>query len=530
MPLNMANQIVQPTAHASPGWVDHLVNFGITIWNNHPVTAASAAFWIQIGVAIWLLTASRGLWSRAGGLVSAAWGLGVWIFGESFGGLFAPGYSWLFGAPGAVLLYAIVGVFLALPDQVWTNARLGLWTLRTVGAFTLIMGIVQAWPGRGFWQGQSHPSSAPGTLTGMVQSMAQTSQPHLFSSPVRNFAQFDASHGWGVNLFAVVVLIVLGLAFVGATVRDQRVRTGFGRLPLLAFVVIFGVICVADWILVQDLGFFGGLGTDPNSMVPFIVFVSGSYLWVAHPATALENIATFRLARSLPTLSALRSYVGLQPNQSLRSFAAGGALFITVFGAIPVGVAAFNPMADSIISQAVDGTPAAEVRPAPNFTFINELNHRVSLTQFKGKTVVLTFLDPVCISDCPIIGQEIRQTDLLLGAAASQVEFVAINANPLYRSTAYTTAFSTQEGLNSFTNWQFLTGSLPSLQSIWTQYGVTVSYYGPGSMIAHNDIMYVIGSDGQIHYIINSDPGSGTRVTESSFENTLLSTINAVKG
>jgi hypothetical protein len=60
--------------------------------------------WIQVGIGLWLLVAVRGWWSRGAGLASVAWGLMVWIWGESFGGIFAPGLSWLTGAPGAVLL------------------------------------------------------------------------------------------------------------------------------------------------------------------------------------------------------------------------------------------------------------------------------------------------------------------------------------------------------------------------------------------------------------------------------------------
>ena len=38
------------------------------------------------------------------------------------------------------------------------------------------------------------------------------------------------------------------------------------------------VFCLADWVLVQDFGFLGGLGTDPNSMIPLIVLFSAGYL------------------------------------------------------------------------------------------------------------------------------------------------------------------------------------------------------------------------------------------------------------
>ena len=63
--------------------------------------------------------------------------------------------------------------------------------------------------------------------------------------------------------------------------------------------------------------------------------------------------------------------------------------------------------------------------------------------------VLLTFLDPVCTSDCPLIAQEFRASDQMLGRAAGDVELVAIVANPIYLSVAYTRAFDQQERLTS---------------------------------------------------------------------------------
>ena len=65
--------------------------------------AAAAAVWIQAGLGLWMIVRGRGWWSRLAGLVGVAWGLVVWVFGESFGGIFAPGLSLLTGAPGAAL-------------------------------------------------------------------------------------------------------------------------------------------------------------------------------------------------------------------------------------------------------------------------------------------------------------------------------------------------------------------------------------------------------------------------------------------
>ena len=62
----------------------------------------------------------------------------------------------------------------------------------------------------------------------------------------------------------------------------------------------------------------------------------------------------------------------------------------------------------------------------------------------------MTFLDPVCTSDCPIIGQEFKQARVLLGAKDSDVEMVAIVANPIYTSIEFMRAFDRQEGLTRY--------------------------------------------------------------------------------
>ena len=137
MPLGLPSNVIQPAAGTSPGWVQHLVNSGVSIWLNHPIQAASATVWIQVGLGIWLLVAPRGRWSRLGGVGSAGWGLVVWIFGEAFGGIFAPGATWLFGAPGAVLFYCVAGILIALPERTFATPRLGRIILTAGGLFLI---------------------------------------------------------------------------------------------------------------------------------------------------------------------------------------------------------------------------------------------------------------------------------------------------------------------------------------------------------------------------------------------------------
>src|SRR5947208_3485260 len=82
-------------AGESPHWVQALVNWAGTSWSYHPVQAGAAAVWVQVGIGLWLLVAPRGIMSRLAGVAGVVWGLIVWVFGEAFGVIFAPGLNWL---------------------------------------------------------------------------------------------------------------------------------------------------------------------------------------------------------------------------------------------------------------------------------------------------------------------------------------------------------------------------------------------------------------------------------------------------
>src|SRR6185369_310030 len=137
--------------------------------------------------------------------------------------------------------------------------------LSGLGLFLVVIAMLQAGPGLGFWQGISHGQR--GTLAGMTHGMAQTPQHGFLSALVSAFTRFDEALGFAVNLFAVVALALIGTAFL--TGRRRLVRPA---------VAAFTVLCLADWVLVEDFGFFGGLGTDPNSMIPFALLAVAGYL------------------------------------------------------------------------------------------------------------------------------------------------------------------------------------------------------------------------------------------------------------
>ena len=282
MAVGLPSQVIEPIAASSPRWVQHLVNWAGTNWSYHPMQAGASAVWIQVGIGIWLLVAARGPAvpaGRAGQRRLGPGGLGVRRVLRRH----------LRTGPDLAVRRAGRGAHLRGRRRADRAARAGL--AQPVagpadhgrhGAFLIGMAVLQAWPGRGFWQGTSH--GQPGTLAGMTQTMAQTSQPGFLSAWVNAFTTFDEAHGFAVNLFVVAALAVTGAAFLAG--RPRLIR------PVL---VGFTVLCLADWVLIEDLGFLGGLGTDPNSMIPFVLLATAGYLALARaPAAAAEPAAARR--------------------------------------------------------------------------------------------------------------------------------------------------------------------------------------------------------------------------------------------
>jgi cytochrome oxidase Cu insertion factor (SCO1/SenC/PrrC family) len=490
----LPSQVIAPVAAASPGWVQAVVGFGGSIWSYHPVQAAAAAVWIQAGIGIWLLAARTGLPSRLAGLAGAGWGLIVWVFGESFGGIFAPGPSWLSGAPGAVLLYVVAGVLIALPSRVWAGPRLGRRLLAGIGVCWIAMAVVQALPGNGFWQGGDS-----GGLAAMVSSMAEIPQPHVQSAMVSAFASFAGAHTVAVNLFVVVVLGALGVAFI------------VGRPKLLRVAApVATVFCAAVWVLVQDLGFPGGLGTDPNSMVPWTLLVWSGFIAVTEhatePATEQQPTATAASPRSLIVL---------------------GAVAVVLLGAIPMAAASFDRNADPIIAQAIAGTPVRLDLTAPGFRLTNgESGRPVSLASLHDKVVLLTFLDPVCVG-CPQIARQLHAAGTLLGAAAGRVELVAIAASTMHSRATFIRAFDRNQGLTTVPDWCFLTGTAAELQQVWNGYEKLAPGMMAGMMV-HSEVVFVIDMTGRIRWEVRDAPGPATASAQSSFAVLLADTARPV--
>ena len=472
MPLGLASDVVQPAAAGTPGWLHAWMLLGVGIWNNHPIALAVGTAWIQVGIGIVLLVSNATI-GRIAAAVSVGWAAMIWLIGDGAGGIFssATANNFLFGWPGATLFYVLVGVWLALPPRFFQE-HFSRYTLRIMSVTVAAGAVLQLLPDRGFWRGGNNNA-----LTSMTQTMTQTPQPHWVASFATGIGNLAGRMGGGFNIIIVLWLALCAVGLWFASIHGWR-------WPIWTFVVG----CVFFWFVAQDAALWGGLATDLNSLLPLAALT-----WCAMPT--LERLSA--LPRRLPR--ELRSSTG----SVLASFAAAMVLFSIV--TMSWAAAVSPPETTRFIGQ--DGPAQATNARAPTFTLTDQFNKSFTLGEHKGYYTLLTFLDPVCWSDCPLLAGQLRQVRSRLPANA-KLDTVAVTADIYYRTLPYLKHFIKIHDMGSVKDFYYVTGKLASLRKIWNSYGISVIQTRTDKMSVHSDYMFVINPHGKLKWIVSDDPPS----------------------
>jgi hypothetical protein len=232
-----------------PGWLASSISWSANLAGGHLMVFNTLFAVTQVLIGAGLL------WRRSvkpALAVSFAWALTVWWFGEAFGMLFMNMASPLTGAPGAVVLYAIVGLI------AWPNLRFG-GLLGPRGAKTTwaVLWLLMAW----LWL--EAPSSSANATTNAINA-APSGMSWL--STVQNAAA-KAARGDGL-------VIALALALVSAVI-GIGVATDWRPRTLLSLAIVLNL---AYWVLGQGFGgIFEGRATDPNSGLLFCLLAFALY-------------------------------------------------------------------------------------------------------------------------------------------------------------------------------------------------------------------------------------------------------------
>jgi cytochrome oxidase Cu insertion factor (SCO1/SenC/PrrC family) len=486
MPLGLGNDVVRPAVSGAPSFLHPLMLHAIALWNAHPITLATGTAWIQFGIGLALICSNATI-GRYAAVVAAGWAALVWVVGEGAGGAFASGASILFGWPGATLFYCAAAVWIALPPGYFAD-HYSRWTLRFIAIVLLVAAVLQSLPSAQFWHGGNNNA-----LTAMTRSMTVTAQPHVLTWVVRHAGDLSGTLGGGFN----VIVILWLLASAGGL---WYASTHSWNWPIVSVVV--GAVIV--WVVGEDIAVFGGVGTDINSMIPLALMV-----YCARPA--LRSAPP--LVRHLP--EEFRSSTGAV----VAAFASG----MILFSVVSMGIASVSA-AEPTLFVAQNGPAAPANTKAPVFTLTDQRDRPFRLGEHKGRYILLTFLDPVCYTDCPLLAAQLRQVRAQL-PASTPLDIVIVAANPLHQTLANVRHFIKIHDLSSVPNLYFVTGPLAKTKKVWAQYGISVTNEPGDIMSIHSDYMFIIKPSGRLRFIIPDDPLSGSAGQQSS-ESELLTLLH----
>lgn len=139
---------------------------------------------------------------------------------------------------------------------------------------------------------------------------------------------------------------------------------------------------------------------------------------------------------------------------------------------------------------------------APGFRLTDQAGQAISLAQFKGKPVVLTFFYTNCPDACPLTAEKLHQTMVDLGSNAQKVGVVAVSVDPKRDTPTTALGFIKAHRLQGYLH--YLLGTQAQLSPVWSSYA---EFAAPAtdSTISHTTALYVIDQQGRERVFLSDD-------------------------
>jgi hypothetical protein len=261
---NGFSKMLAAMSAGNPGIIAGPINWSARIVAAHPTwtNAAFATVQLFLGLGIaWRPTIKAAL------AASIPWAIGVWWVGEGLGGVLNGTANPLMGAPGAVMIYALLAVLL------WPTDRDGPFeAARPLGATPARLLWLTLW-GSLAWFAVQPAGRAPQGLHDMISGMA-SGEPGWLASLDRSAASLVAGHG---TTGAVILAVALGLVAAAIFLPAPGAR---------AALVLAVVVAAAIWVVGENFGaIFAGSGTDPSTG-PLLMLLAVAYWPVRRPSGA----------------------------------------------------------------------------------------------------------------------------------------------------------------------------------------------------------------------------------------------------
>ena len=140
-------------------------------------------------------------------------------------------------------------------------------------------------------------------------------------------------------------------------------------------------------------------------------------------------------------------------------------------------------------------------RPAPGFSLLDAEGRSVSLSQFRGKVVVLWFVYAHCPDTCPLHSEKVARIQTAIGRTPMRdlVEFIAVTTDPALDTPEVLNSYSKDHGLDP-KNWLFLTSGADrpaATRDLALRYGLKFTPAGDGELM-HGVVTHLIDKKGDL--------------------------------
>lgn len=282
--MNMVNGIMKPMLQGQPGLVEPSLQFIVNQTTLHLIEVNLLICVVQILLGLgFLFLPDR--WIKELVIASFVWAFIVWYGGEGMSMLLTGQGSILSGAPGAVLLYPLLGLAVyprerskdtsqdargKTRDEGLLSRKVLRWVLAGFWVFAALLQLQPYW-----WQ--------PGQISQAISAMVgQGGLNAVLVDPVLNqLSKVTANIEIPLNIALIVVFLALGIGL--AVARDKQLRP---------FLIASIVVSVIFWYFTEAFGMIlTGMATDFNSGLLLVVMALAVWPHVWHVQTAHTRYA-----------------------------------------------------------------------------------------------------------------------------------------------------------------------------------------------------------------------------------------------
>jgi protein SCO1 len=161
--------------------------------------------------------------------------------------------------------------------------------------------------------------------------------------------------------------------------------------------------------------------------------------------------------------------------------------------------------------------------PAPDFALISQDGNPVTLNDYRGKVVAVTFIYTSCPDICPMLTANMAHVQGELGSDfGKSIAFISITVDPERDTSRVLKEYAENFGAD-LSGWAFLTGDPATVADVGRRYGIFVAKTAGGG-INHTLLTSLIDADGilRVQYI-------GARFDLEEFRSDLLSLLGQTR-